>query len=160
MNSTNRARLAASGAAAAAALLLFAAGSARADTGAGGGGIGNNNDIDFDASLPGGGTVLILCPGVGAGANIIGASGGYCDYGFSPGGAHIHCEWGGFNPIAGGWQCWRVWRGQPAHPRLPDPDIVPDGAPPRPDALWGPSPEDQSPHEAPQPEQAAIGGRR
>jgi hypothetical protein len=101
---------------------------------------------------PGGGTVLVLCPGVGGGSNILGIGGGYCDYGFEPaeirpgvwGNMHIHCEWGGFAPVAAGWQCWRVFPGQPDHPRLPDPDIVPDGWG-VPWAIAGPTPADQWP---------------
>jgi len=128
---------------------------ARADDGVGGGinPIGGNGgrDINLDIGLPGGGTVLILCPGWGMGANILGAGGGFCDFGFVPGGAHIHCEWGAFAPVAGGWQCWRVWQGQPDHPRLGDPDIIPDGSPPRADALWGPAPNDQLPPHPPEP---------
>jgi hypothetical protein len=128
----------------AAAAFMVCAAPAAADTGSAPGG---DRDINMDIGLPGGGTVLILCPGVGGGVNVLGAGGGWCDYGFSPGGAHVHCEWGAFVPVAGGWQCWRVWRGQPDHPRLPDPDVIPDGAPPRPDALRGPAPDDQSPPE-------------
>ena len=61
-----------------------------------------------------------------------------------PGDTHIHCEWGGFAPIISMWQCWRVFPGQPDHPALPDPDIIPDGfGVPWP--LTGPAPEDQWP---------------
>jgi hypothetical protein len=145
--------------AAAAAVLLSiaaiaAAPVATADNG-NNGGPGGGRDIDMDIGLPSGGIVLILCPGVGQGVNILSGlgTGGWCDYGFSPGGAHIHCAWGGSAPFAAGWECHRVWRGQPDYPILPDPDVVPLGAPPRPDALWGPSPDDQAPGpEAPQPE--------
>ena len=93
-----------------------------------------------------------LCPGVGMGVNVIGAGGGYCDFGFEPtplpngrfATMHTHCEWGGFGGFGAGWQCWRVFPGQPDHPRLSDPDIVPDGWG-VPGALTGPTPTDQWP---------------
>jgi hypothetical protein len=95
---------------------------------------------------------IFLCPGVGAAGNSLGGGGGYCDSNFSPvwltpttvGIMHIHCEWGGFVPIAEMWQCWRVWPGQPDHPKMPDPDIIPDGMG-VPWAINGPSPNDQWP---------------
>ena len=87
---------------------------------------------------------VFLCPGVGSATLIFrAAGGGYCDFGFGSWG-HTHCEWGGFAPVAASWQCWRVWRGQPDHPRLPDPDIIPDGYM-VPWALNGPSKGDQWP---------------
>jgi len=95
---------------------------------------------------------LFLCPGVGKAAGSIGAGGGYCDFDFEPviltattmGLRHIHCEWGGFTPFVDVWNCWRVWPGQPDHPQLPDPDIVPDGWG-VPWAINGPTPNDQWP---------------
>jgi hypothetical protein len=90
-----------------------------------------------------------LCPGRGADAVVLGIGGGYCDYAFErlpgrPGNTHIHCEWGGFAPIVSMWQCWRVFPGQPDHPALPDPDVIPDafGVP---WALTGPTPDNQWP---------------
>jgi hypothetical protein len=84
---------------------------------------------------PGSLSAVFLCPGVGIAVNVLGGGGGYCNFNFieqvMPGGQvgnmHTHCEWGGFSPIANTWQCWRVFPGQPDHPRLPDPDIIPDG---------------------------------
>jgi hypothetical protein len=101
---------------------------------------------------PGALSALFLCPGVGVAVNVIGGGGGYCDYDFQPvevrpgifGNMHEHCEWGGFSPIANAWQCWRVFPGQPDHPRLPDPDIIPDGWG-VPWAINGPNPFDQGP---------------
>jgi hypothetical protein len=101
---------------------------------------------------PGALSALFLCPGVGVAVNVIGGGGGYCDYDFQPvevrpgifGNMHEHCEWGGFSPIANAWQCWRVFPGQPDHPRLVDPDIVPDGFG-VPWAINGPTPNDQWP---------------
>jgi hypothetical protein len=125
------------------ALAIASAPLASADPNEGNGG-GINNDTDISL---GGNGILFLCPGVGAGTNVFGAGGGYCDMSFQPnwrGGGHVHCEWGGFVPVAAGWQCWRVFRGQPDHPRLPDPDIIPDGWE-VPDALTGPTPDDQWP---------------
>jgi hypothetical protein len=95
---------------------------------------------------------IFLCPGVGAAGSAVGGGGGYCDFDFIPvalsatgfGVMHIHCEWGGFVPIVEMWNCWRVWPGQPDHPKLPDPDIIPDGW----GVNWainGPSPADQWP---------------
>jgi hypothetical protein len=95
---------------------------------------------------------LFLCPGVGAAGASVGGGGGYCDFSFTPvqlsattmGILHYHCEWGGFTPIVDAWNCWRVWPGQPDHPKLPDPDIVPDGWG-VPWAINGPTPNDQWP---------------
>jgi hypothetical protein len=95
---------------------------------------------------------LFLCPGVGKAAGSIGAGGGYCDFDFEPvmltattmGVRHTHCEWGGFTPFVDVWNCWRVPAGQPDHPQLPDPDIIPDGWG-VPWAINGPTPNDQWP---------------
>jgi hypothetical protein len=57
---------------------------------------------------------------------------------------HIHCEWGGFVPVVEMWNCWRVFPGQPDHPQLPDPDIIPDGMG-VPWAIQGPTPDNQWP---------------
>jgi hypothetical protein len=96
-------------------------------------------------------SALFLCPGVGTATNVLGGGGGYCDFDFQEvelngrvGVMHTHCEFGGFAPIAATWQCWRVWPGQPDHPRLPDPDIIPDGWG-VPWAIQGPNPQDQWP---------------
>jgi len=118
------------------------------ETGPGGGGIFTR---DFGISNPGA-PAIFLCPGVGAAGGAIGGGGGYCDFDFVPvrlsatteGIGHIHCEWGGFTPLLTVWQCWRVWPGQPDHPKLPDPDIIPDGWG-VPWAIAGPSPNDQWP---------------
>jgi len=118
------------------------------ETGPGGGGIFTR---DFGISNPGA-PAIFLCPGVGAAGGAIGGGGGYCDFDFIPvrlsatteGVGHIHCEWGGFTPLLTVWQCWRVWPGQPDHPKLPDPDIIPDGWG-VPWAINGPSPSDQWP---------------
>ena len=118
------------------------------ETGPGGGGIFTR---DFGISNPGA-PAIFLCPGVGAAGGAIGGGGGYCDFDFIPvrlsatteGIGHIHCEWGGFTPLLTVWQCWRVWPGQPDHPKLPDPDIIPDGWG-VPWAIAGPSPNDQWP---------------
>jgi hypothetical protein len=95
-----------------------------------------------------GGIGVFLCPGRGGDAVVLGIGGGYCDYDFirapTGGNMHIHCEWGGFAPIITMWNCWRVFPGQPDHPSLPDPDIIPDGMG-VPYALTGPTPEDQWP---------------
>jgi hypothetical protein len=95
---------------------------------------------------------LFLCPGVGAAGASVGAGGGYCDFDFQPvaltattfGIGHIHCEWGGFSVVVNVWNCWRVFPGQPDHPKLTDPDIIPDGMG-VPWAIQGPSPTDQWP---------------
>jgi hypothetical protein len=95
---------------------------------------------------------IFLCPGRGGAASVIGGGGGYCDWNFTPvklgpnsyGVMHDHCEWGGFNPLVEMWNCWRVWPGQPDHPALPDPDIIPDGMG-VPWAIRGPDPTDQWP---------------
>jgi hypothetical protein len=95
---------------------------------------------------------LFLCPGVGAAGNALGGGGGYCDFDFHElrvngrhvGNMHVHCEWGGFVPVVEMWNCWRVFPGQPDHPAHPDPDIIPDGMA-VPDALNGPTPDDQWP---------------
>lgn len=92
---------------------------------------------------PGALAALFLCPGVGMAVNVLGGGGGYCDYSFTREG-HIHCEWGGFSPIANAWQCWRVFPGQPDHPSHLDPDIIPDGWG-VPWAILGPYPGDQWP---------------
>jgi hypothetical protein len=129
---------------------------AHAEPGDGGPGIVGNGP-----GLPGGpsgGTVLVLCPGLGGGVNILGGGGGWCDYGFELveikpgiwGNLHTHCEWGGFAPVAAGWQCWRVFPGQPDHPRLLDPDVIPEGWM-LPGALTGPTPDDQWPPKGLQP---------
>ena len=118
------------------------------ETGPGGGGIFTR---DFGISNPGA-PAIFLGPGVGAAGGAIGGGGGYCDFDFIPvrlsatteGIGHIHCEWGGFTPLLTVWQCWRVWPGQPDHPKLPDPDIIPDGWG-VPWAIAGPSPNDQWP---------------
>lgn len=94
-------------------------------------------------------SLLYLCPGVGTGVNVIGAGGGYCDFEFESTG-HIHCEWGGFGPIAHIWNCWRVFPGRPDHPRLMDPDVIPDGWM-VPGALTGPTYLDQWPPKGLQP---------
>ena len=106
-------------------------------------------------------------PGVGAAGNSFGGGGGYCDFNFQQlvggrGNLHDHCEWGGFVPVVEMWQCWRVFPGQPDHPRLPDPDIVPDGwgtsyalTGPTPDNQWPPAgliPPGQPPEPPPPPE--------
>src|SRR6516165_5976174 len=118
-------------------------------TGPGGGGIFTPS---FGISNPGA-PAIFLCPGVGAAGGAVGGGGGYCDFDFVPvrlsatteGIGHIHCEWGGFTPLLTVWQCWRVWPGQPDHPKLPDPDIIPDGwgvpwaiAGPTPNDVWPP----------------------
>jgi hypothetical protein len=110
---------------------------------------------------------IFLCPGVGAAGNSFGGGGGYCDFNFQQlvggrGNLHDHCEWGGFVPVVEMWQCWRVFPGQPDHPRLPDPDIVPDGwgtsyalTGPTPDNQWPPAgliPPGQPPEPPPPPE--------
>lgn len=127
-------------------LALCSAPGADADTDIGG-------PLNPNVNGPSGSGVLVLCPGVGAGVNVLGFGGGYCDYDFQQvqlpgppgvGTMHVHCEWGGASPIAAGWQCWRVFPGQPDHPRLPDPDIIPDGYG-VPWALAGPTPADQWP---------------
>src|SRR6516165_10000194 len=95
---------------------------------------------------------IFLCPGRGAAASVVGGGGGYCDWNFQVvpfsnghyGVMHDHCEWGGFNPLVEMWNCWRVWPGQPDHPALPDPDIIPDGWG-VPWAIQGPTPSDQWP---------------
>jgi hypothetical protein len=142
----------------ASALLIAASPPAHADPGPGNGGSGvggGGRDFDMDVGLPSGGMVLILCPGVGAGANVLAGlgAGGWCDYGFSPGGAHIACRWGGSGPFLAIWECHRVFKGQEDWPAIPlaDPDIRAPGSGPAPDALWGPSPDDQAPHEPPLP---------
>jgi hypothetical protein len=94
---------------------------------------------------------IFLCPGVGAAGGALGFGGGYCDFDFrrvalsagTHGVMHTHCEWGS-GAILGMWNCWRVFPGQPDHPALPDPDIVPDGYG-VPWAIRGPAPEDQFP---------------
>jgi hypothetical protein len=118
------------------------------ETGPGGGGIFTP---DFGISNPGA-PAIFLCPGVGAAGGAVGGGGGYCDFDFVPvrlsasteGIGHIHCEWGGWTPLLTVWQCWRVWPGQPDHPKLPDPDIIPDGWG-VPWAINGPTPTDQWP---------------
>jgi len=95
---------------------------------------------------------IFLCPGRGAAVSVVGGGGGYCDWNFQVvpfgnghyGVMHDHCEWGGFNPLVEMWNCWRVWPGQPDHPALPDPDIIPDGWG-VPWAIQGPTPSDQWP---------------
>lgn len=131
------------------ALLPLFAPPANADNGPGIGapGIGGEPGINPGAS-PAAAAVL-LCNGVGQGLVIAGAGGGWCDFDFThipgvPGAMHTHCEGGGFNPIVVTWQCWRVFPGQPNHPRLADPDLVPDGWG-VPWAITGPSPNDQWP---------------
>ena len=119
------------------------------ESGPGGGGIFSP---DFGISNPGA-PAIFLCPGVGAAGGAVGGGGGYCDFDFIPvklsatteGVGHIHCEWGGFTPLLTVWNCWRVWPGQPDHPKLPDPDIIPDGwgvpfaiAGPTPNDVWPP----------------------
>jgi hypothetical protein len=113
-------------------------------------GIGGEPGIGFVApslAPPTGG--IFLCPGVGAAGASIGAGGGYCDFDFREvigghGNMHTHCEWGGFSPIVQMWNCWRVFPGQPDHPKLPDPDIIPDGMG-VPWAIAGPTPDNQWP---------------
>lgn len=105
-------------------------------------------DVNANIGAPSIGTTLILCPGVGAGADVgfgIGKSGGgWCDFDFTPSGMHVHCAWGGNVLGGGGWACWRVFRGQPDTPQLPDPDIVAPGFIAS-NALTGPTPQDQWP---------------
>lgn len=108
------------------------------------GGAGQPGSQGGDNLSPGSGEALFLCPGVGAAATSFGGGGGYCDFDFRPSGAHIHCEWGGFSPVVQTWNCWRVFPGQPDHPRLPDPGIIPDGWG-VPWALTGPSVGEQWP---------------
>jgi hypothetical protein len=118
-----------------------------------GGGIAGEPGIGGGPNLsPVAASALFLCPGVGIAVNVLGGGGGYCDFDFVPvelanrsfGVMHIHCEFGGFAPVAASWQCWRVFPGQPDHPRLPDPDIIPDGMG-VPWAIGGPNPQDQWP---------------
>jgi hypothetical protein len=93
-----------------------------------------------------------MCPGRGGAADVLGLGGGYCDFNFTPvelapgkfGVMHIHCEWGGARFLLQMWNCWRVFPGQPDHPALPDPDIIPDGMG-VPWAITGPAPWDQWP---------------
>jgi hypothetical protein len=114
---------------------------------AGGGGV----NVPAPALAPAA-AALFLCPGVGAAASSFGGGGGYCDFDFEElmvgghprGNMHVHCEWGGFVPVVDVWNCWRVFPGQPDHPRLPDPDIIPDGWG-VPNALGGPTPDNQWP---------------
>lgn len=109
-----------------------------------GGGISGEPGIGGGPNLsPGVGSALFLCPGVGMALNVLGGGGGYCDFDFGVIG-HIHCEFGGFAPVAASWQCWRVFAGQPDHPALPDPDIIPDGMG-VPWAIRGPTLADQWP---------------
>jgi hypothetical protein len=118
--------------------------------GSGSPGLGGEPGIGFispSLAPPTGG--VFLCPGVGAAGASIGAGGGYCDFDFREligghGNMHTHCEWGGFSPIVQMWNCWRVFPGQPDHPKLPDPDIIPDGMG-VPFALAGPTPDNQWP---------------
>lgn len=116
-------------------------------------GIGTGPGIDSTSpNLSPAAATIFLCPGIGGAANVFGGGGGYCDFNFQPvrlsehhyGIMHIHCEWGGFAPIIEMWNCWRVFPGQPDHPGLPDPDIIPDGWG-VPWAIRGPSPGDQWP---------------
>jgi hypothetical protein len=67
-----------------------AAPAAAADPGIGGiGGIGGNPgggngpNLNPDVNVSAGASLLFMCPGVGAAANVIGGGGGYCDWGFS-----------------------------------------------------------------------------
>ena len=96
---------------------------------------------------------LFMCPGRGASAAVLGSiGGGYCNFAFEqialPGGIvgtmHVHCEWGSAGSILSLFNCWRVFPGQPDHPALNDPDIIPDGWG-VPWALTGPTPDDQWP---------------
>ena len=137
-----------------AALTLSTAGTANADPSAPGGSVGVGGGVPGAGSpssqsgnelSPGAGSLLFLCPGVGAAVNVLGNGGGYCDFDFRPiNNGHIHCEWGGVGIFIQMWQCWRVFPGQPDHPGLPDPDIIPDGWG-VPWALTGPSIHDQWP---------------
>jgi len=115
-------------------------------------GIGGEPGIGFNApSLAPAAAGIFLCPGVGAAGSSLGGGGGYCDFDFREliggrGNMHVHCEWGGFVPLVEAWNCWRVFPGQPDHPRLLDPDIIPDGwgvpwgiAGPTPDNQWPPA---------------------
>jgi hypothetical protein len=129
-----------------AAFMLFFAPAPDAD---GQPGEGGENDPNIDIGGGGGPALPFLCPGVGEGASILMGRGGWCDFDFhnerdKTGVLHTHCEWGGFSAIANAWRCWRVFPGQPDHPKLSDPDIIPDGWT-MPNALTGPTPEDQWP---------------
>jgi hypothetical protein len=122
-------------------VILLPAPTASGDPGGSGNGLGGEPGIS--PGLTPGAAALLLCPGVGTAVNVLGAGGGYCDFNFTIEG-HIHCEWGGFIPIAQMWQCWRVFPGQPDHPGRPDPDVIPDGWG-VPWAITGPTPQDQWP---------------
>jgi hypothetical protein len=120
--------------------------------GPGGGGIAGEPGVGGGPNLsPVAASALFLCPGVGKATNVLGGGGGYCDFDFQQvqltngfGVMHTHCEFGGFAPVAATWNCWRVYPGQPDHPALPDPDIIPDGWG-VPWAINGPTPNDQWP---------------
>ena len=139
-----------------AAALVLSTGTAHADTGSPGGssdvgvgggipGAGAPASQSGNELSPGAGSLLFLCPGVGAAVNVLGSGGGYCDFDFRPiNNGHMHCEWGGVGVFMQMWQCWRVFPGQPDHPAHPDPDIIPDGWG-VPWALLGPSLHDQWP---------------
>jgi hypothetical protein len=122
-----------------------------AGLGAGGAGEGPGAFAGGNIS-PGAAAALFLCPGVGTAVSVLFGGGGYCDYNFERveirpglwGNMHSHCEWGGAPPVAEAWNCWRVFPGQPDHPRLTDPDIIPDGWG-VPWAITGPRPDDQGP---------------
>jgi hypothetical protein len=105
------------------------------------------------ANLAPGSASIFLCAGQGGAANVLGLGGGYCDFNFSLvklddkghfGTMHTHCEWGGAGFLVEMWNCWRVFPGQPDHPGLPDPDIIPDGMG-VPWAITGPTPDNQWP---------------
>jgi hypothetical protein len=112
------------------------------------GGLGSPGGVNFAP----GNAALFMCPGIGGSAAVLGFGGGYCDFNFQPvkldlkhwGVMHSHCEWGGAAPLVQMWNCWRVWPGQPDHPALPDPDVIPDGMG-VPWAIQGPVPSDQWP---------------
>lgn len=123
-------------------------GSGGVDALGGVGGLSNPGGVNFAPGNAG----IFMCPGVGGSASVLGFGGGYCDFNFQPvklsettyGVMHNHCEWGSAAPILGLWNCWRVFPGQPDHPALTDPDIIPDGMG-VPWAIQGPVPSDQWP---------------
>lgn len=116
--------------------------------GGAGGGLSNPGGVNFAPGNAG----IFMCPGIGGSASVLGFGGGYCDFNFQPikldadhwAVMHNHCEWGSAAPVLGIWNCWRVFPGQPDHPALQDPDIIPDGMG-VPWAIAGPVPSDQWP---------------
>jgi hypothetical protein len=138
------------------AAVLFTCPVAGADAGTPGAGIGGEPGLGANgvggSGLSPASAAIFLCPGRGGAMEFAAIGGGYCDFNFTPvmlsattfGVMHVHCEWVGLTIVVEGWNCWRVFPGQPDHPALPDPDIIPDGYG-VPWAIQGPSPNNQWP---------------